>query len=224
MPRIRALKSLLLALLAIVLVGTLTAGCDAKEAEPPVAENNEIGLTVEGLNYSDTSVGPFYVNDQWAGNALSYAGGRSVATSIGLPKVWRAGLTVTISWSNDALYAKDPKALYSRVVEIPHYNGLQGGTFWVAFLPNDQIKVYASSVGPGHPKFPDKELINPRDYCLIRPACHDKYYPNERVPEMWEVTSPVRMSDPPTEGEKREAMKRIAEDAKEEQKKEAQKP
>lgn len=196
MQRIRALKTLLLALFAMLLVSTLTAGCDAKEAAPPVAENDEIGLTVEGLNYSDTSVGPFYVNDQWAGNALSYAGGRSVATSIGLPKVWHPGLTVTISWSNDALYAKDPKALYSRVVEIPRYGGFRGGSFWVAFLPNDQIKVYASQYAPGHPEFPDSELINPRQYCLIRPVCHDKFYPGERVPEAWE-TLPIALQPSP---------------------------
>ncbi len=196
---------------SVLLLSVLMTGCAPKDAPPAVVENDEIGLTVEGLNYSDTSVGPFYVNDQWAGNALSYAGGRSVATSIGLPKVWRAGLTVVISWSNDALYAKNPKALYSKVVEIPHYNDLQGGTFWVAFLPNDQIKVYASPVGPGHPKFPDRELINPREYCLIRPACHNKHYPQERVPELWEVYSPFRLSDPPTEQEKQEAMRQSPE-------------
>ncbi|ATA57282.1 hypothetical protein CKY39_31690 [Variovorax boronicumulans] len=211
MPKIRALKSLLLALWAIVLVGTLTTGCDAKEATPPAAEENEIGLQVEGLNYSGVPIGVFYVNDQWAGNVGMYAGGRSVATSIGLPKVWRPGLKVTIKWRNDVLYAKDPQGLYTHVLEIPPYGDMLQGSLWVAFLPNDQIQIYASNYGPGHLQFPNRDLINPRDYCLIRPACHDKYYPQARVPELWEVYSPFRLSDPPTEQERQEAMRQSPE-------------
>jgi len=211
MPKIRALKSLLLALWAIVLVGTLTTGCDAKEATPPAAEENEIGLQVEGLNYSGVPIGVFYVNDQWAGNVGMYAGGRSVATSIGLPKVWRPGLKVTIKWRNDVLYAKDPQGLYTHVLEIPPYGDMLQGSLWVAFLPNDQIQIYASNYGPGHLKFLNRDLINPRDYCLIRPACHDKYYPQARVPELWEVYSPFRLSDPPIEQERQEAMRQSPE-------------
>lgn len=196
MQRIPALKTLLFALFAMLLLGASIAGCDAKEAVQPVAEENEIGLQVEGLNYSGIPVGVFYVNDQWAGNVGTFAGGHSVATSIGLPSVWRPGLKVTIKWRNDLLYAKNPEGLYTTVVDVPQYSGFRGGSFWVAFLPNDQIKVYASQYAPGHPEFPNPELINPRQYCLIRPACHDKFYPGERVPEAWE-TLPIALQPPP---------------------------
>lgn len=201
MQRIRALKTLLLALFAMLLVSTLIAGCDAKDTSPPkvVAASEGIGLQVEGLNYSGIPIGVFYVNDQWAGNVSTYAGGGGTATAIGLPELWHPDLKVAIKWRNDVLYAKDPKGLYTNVVDIPRYEGLKGGVFWVAFLPNDQIKVFASQYAPGHPQFPDPELINPRQYCLIRPTCHDKFYPGERVPKAWE-TLPIALqpSPPPT--------------------------
>jgi hypothetical protein len=211
MQRIRALRTLLLALFVLLLVGASIAGCEAKEAAQPATEENEIGLQVEGLNYSGVPIGVFYVNDQWAGNVGMYAGGSSVATSIRLPKVWRPDLKVTIKWRNDMLYAKDPKGLYTQVMEVPQYGSMLQGNLWVAFLPNDQIQVYVSNYSPGHLKFPNRQLINPREYCLIRPACHDKYYPKERVPELWEVYSPFRLSEPPTALEKQEAMRQAPE-------------
>ena len=84
-------------LLAMLCVGTLTAGCDAKNKPPPAEVAREsIGLQVAGLNYSNVPIGVFYVNGQWAGNVGTYAGGRSTATAIGLPAIWHPGLEVTI--------------------------------------------------------------------------------------------------------------------------------
>ncbi|RZL61391.1 MAG: DUF3304 domain-containing protein [Variovorax sp.] len=179
-----------------LLLGLLMAGCNAEDAAPPVAEDNEIGLQVEGLNYSGVPIGVFYVNDRWGGNVSMYAGGGGTATAIGLPAIWAPDLKVTIKWRNDLLYDKDPQGLYTTVVPVPKYSGFRGGTFWVAFLPNDEIKVFASPYVPGHPKFPDPELINPRQYCLIRPVCRDKYFPGEPVPEPWE-TLPIALQPYP---------------------------
>jgi len=185
-------------LMAILCVGALTAGCDVKNKPSPAEVAREsIGLQVEGLNYSNIPIGVFYVNDQWAGNVGTYAGGRSTATAIGLPAIWHPGLEVTVKWRNDLLYAKEPEGLYTTVVEVPRYTGFQGGYFWVAFLPGDQIKVYASQYAPGHPQFPNPELINPRQYCLMRPACRDKFYPGERASEIWE-TLPIALQPWPS--------------------------
>lgn len=203
--------ALAFALFGVLFFGALAAGCDAGDVAPSGSEEKEIGLQVGGLNYSGVPIGVFYVNDQWAGNVGMYAGGSSVATSIGLPRVWHPGLKVTVKWRNDLLYAKEPEGLYTAVVDVPRYGDMQQGNLWVAFLPNDRIQIYASNYGPGHLKFPDRVLINPREYCLIRPACHNKHYPQERVPELWEVYSPFRLSDPPTEQEKQEAMRQSPE-------------
>lgn len=193
-PRMRPIN-LSVALFAVLLAGALTTGCDAKDATRSVAKE-EIGLAVEGLNYSGIPVGVFYVNDQWAGNVGTYAGGSGTASSIGLPRVWQPGLKVTIKWRDDLLYADQPEGLYTTVADVPRYAGIRGGYFWVAFLPCHQIKVFASQYAPGHPQFPDPELINPRQYCLLRPACHDKFYPEERVPEAWE-TLPIGLQPSP---------------------------
>jgi hypothetical protein len=198
-------------LIGTVVLCLLAAGCKPKEQTPSSQEGNEIGLTVMGLNYSGIPIGVFFVNDQWAGNAQTYAGGRSIATSIGVPKIWHPGLKVTIKWQNDELYKKDHDAMVTTEVPIPKYEPFLGGSFYVAFLPGDQIKVFASPVSPGHPDFPDPDLINPQDYCLIRPECHDEYYPGRRVPEEWEYRSPYRIMDPSNEKEKQEAIARLNE-------------
>jgi len=110
-PKPHSLKAKLLALL----VGTLAIGCDIKNAAQPVAESDEIGLTVEGLNYSGVPIGLFYVNDQWADNLSTYASGHGVATGIGLPHISHPGLKVTINGATTCCTPGSPRGFTPRL-------------------------------------------------------------------------------------------------------------
>jgi hypothetical protein len=64
-------------------------------------------------------------------------------------------LTVTVTWRNDTMYAKDPNSVASRVVAVEPYEYFSDGFLWVLFLPDDRIKVYASKWSPGFAGFPE---------------------------------------------------------------------
>lgn len=154
-------------LLALLLLPT---GC--QPAEPP--EEETIGLSLFGLNYTDVPVGVFYVNGSWGGSSSPYGAGLKTAGSVGLPAKWRPGITVTVKWRNDLMWEKDRESLVTSVVEIPPYGKIYSGYLLVAFLPGGVVKAYASGVGPGHADAPGG-LENPGQYCIKQPGCIEWY-------------------------------------------------
>lgn len=124
------------------------------------------GLNVSLLNYTDENIGPVYVNGEWAGGMGKHGGGTSIAGGAEVPDKWRADYKLKISWSDDALYREDPNRLYSRMVPLEPYAPRDGGFLWVAFFPNDVIKLYASAYGPGNPHWPGKKMA-PGIQCVV---------------------------------------------------------
>ncbi len=55
------------------------------------------------------------------------------------------------------LYAKDPKAMYRRVVTVDPYKPIEfsQGYLWIAFFPNGVIKTVVSNYGPTGVGFPN---------------------------------------------------------------------
>ncbi|GLX90426.1 hypothetical protein Pfra02_29940 [Pseudomonas fragi] len=141
----------------------------------PSQQDSEIGLSVSILNYTDQPLGVVYVNDSWAGGMLIHGGGNSFAGSASLPRKWRPGLTVRVDWRDDALYQKDRDALHSAVVPVSPYTGNYPSILFVAFFPNQEIKVFPSSMGPGHPEFPEG-LQRPETLCKANPICKEKFF------------------------------------------------
>ena len=141
----------------------------------PSTQDSEIGLSVSILNYTDQPLGVVYVNDNWAGGMLIHGGGNSFAGSASLPRKWRPGLTVRVDWQDDTLYQKDRNALHSAVVPVSPYTGNYPSILFVAFFPNQEIKVFPSSMGPGHPEFPEG-LQRPETLCKANPICKEKFF------------------------------------------------
>ncbi|KMN16094.1 hypothetical protein TU87_22495 [Pseudomonas weihenstephanensis] len=141
----------------------------------PSQQDSEIGLSVSILNYTDQPLGVVYVNDNWAGGMLIHGGGNSFAGSASLPRKWRPGLTVRVDWQDDTLYQKDRNALHSAVVPVSPYTGNYPSILFVAFFPNQEIKVFPSSMGPGHPEFPEG-LQRPETLCKANPICKEKFF------------------------------------------------
>ena len=141
----------------------------------PSTQDSEIGLSVSILNYTDQPLGVVYVNDSWAGGMLIHGGGNSFAGSASLPRKWRPGLTVRVDWQDDTLYQKDRNALHRAVVPVSPYTGNYPSILFVAFFPNQEIKVFPSSMGPGHPEFPEG-LQRPETLCKANPICKAKFF------------------------------------------------
>ncbi|AXV94645.1 DUF3304 domain-containing protein [Ralstonia nicotianae] len=169
--------------IALAFCVLVCAGCKPSQSPSQAAktaEEEDLGLKVQVLNYTDIPLGVVYVNGVWAGNMSSHAGGTSIAGAVGVPAKWRPGLTVEVEWQDDLLYAKDPNGLYKRQIPVEQYGVIHDGFLWLAFLPGDQVRAIPSNTSPGFPGFPDS-LKYPFDACMAEPACAAKFYP-ERVP------------------------------------------
>lgn len=167
--------------MALALCALLCAGCKPSQSQTAKAdEDDELGLTVQVLNYTDIPFGVVYVNGVWAGNMSSHAGGTSITGSIGVPAKWRPDLTVEVEWRDDLLYDKDPNGLYKAQVPVERYPDGDPASLWLAFLPDHKIRAIASRYTPNHPNFP-ANLKFPFDACMADAACATEFYP-ERIP------------------------------------------
>ena len=169
------------AAMVLALCAPLCAGCKPSQFKPAQpAANEDLGLQIRALNYTDIPLGVVYVNGVWHGATSSHAGGTSIAGSIGLPAKWHPGLTVEVEWQDDLLYDKDPNGLYKAQVPVQAYAEARPDVLWLAFLPGQPIKAIPSSWSPGFPGFPS-DLKFPFDACMADAACATKFYP-ERIP------------------------------------------
>ncbi|WP_042297819.1 DUF3304 domain-containing protein [Paraburkholderia bannensis] len=122
-----------------------------------VADGDALDLNINALNYTDVPIDRFYVNDVLGGVVRSrlHSSGIGTRCCVRLPARWHAGLTVTVEWRDALMYRKDPASTVSRVVPVEPYDFNSDGYVWVLFMPDDKIKVYASSWMPGFAGFPE---------------------------------------------------------------------
>lgn len=172
----RSMDAVALLLLLLALLGSVAAcsraGSDAsleaggKGEAVSQADDDMMSLKLNALNYTEIPIGRFYVDGTWGGNVPSRigSGGGRIICCVSLPNKWRPGLTVTVEWRNDEMFAKDPKSIAGRVVPVEKYEYFSDGFLWVLFLPEDRIKVYASQWMPGFPGFPEG-LQAPNEAC-----------------------------------------------------------
>jgi hypothetical protein len=129
---------------------------DAAAASAGKADDT-LDLKINALNYTDVAIGRLYVNDVLGGAARARrnGGASGMTCCVSLPARWRPGLTVTVDWRDDAMYARNPNALAHRVVPVERYEPFYDGSLWVLFISGDTIKAYASRWNPGSPGFPE---------------------------------------------------------------------
>ncbi|MDR2000887.1 MAG: DUF3304 domain-containing protein [Zoogloeaceae bacterium] len=183
------------ALLALALC--CMSGCD--RSEPAVPESDMVPLQVSVLNYTDHRVNNVDVDGSWAGSMGPHGGGGKFAGSSAVPRQWRPDFTVTIRWQDDEQYADPvwrsggPIRYHERILPVQPYQKAADGQMaflWVAFFPNDVIKLYPTWVGPDHPDFPDG-LIDPSLACARKFPGDKKCFsrpPSEWIMEQQEET------------------------------------
>jgi hypothetical protein len=122
-----------------------------------VKADDTLDLKINALNYTDVPINRFYVNDVLGGLVRARLGssGIGIRCCVSLPAKWHPGLTVTVEWRDDIMEQKDHVATVNRVVPVEPYESFYDGFLWVLFMPDNKIKVYASSWGPGFAGFPE---------------------------------------------------------------------
>jgi hypothetical protein len=134
------------ALLALAL-----AACAPKQPDPDAT----FGSSVTAMDHdpSDTFVRNVFVDGTWVGEGGR--GGKTVLGGISLPYRWRPGLTAVVRWERCEPYGKNCRWT-EKVVPIHKYERV-GGT-WLHLLPDNEVLIIPSMVGPGHPAYPGPDL------------------------------------------------------------------
>ncbi|SOZ51285.1 conserved exported hypothetical protein [Cupriavidus taiwanensis] len=138
------------------------AACSKSEAPQASAVEEDDGMlggAIGVLNYTDVPIGVVYVDGQWAGGMVANAGGTKWAGSASVPKHWDPNFKVTIKWSDDELYARDKKALYTKEVPVEKYSPEDAAFLYVAFFPNNEVKLYLTRWLPGAGQTPTSSRI-----------------------------------------------------------------
>lgn len=156
-------------LLSWALLGVLLLTACSKESP----KNEASSSSISGYNYTSEGIQEFFVNGTWSGG-ISIGGGGATVCCVNLPDKWTPDLRVTIEWERSDCGERGPTN--TRCPPLPagfeagqtpppwHYKKLKkevpiepfekGDTIQVFFLPNDDLKIYVSSLGPGHQDHP----------------------------------------------------------------------
>jgi hypothetical protein len=140
---------------------TLTAcGEKKKEAEGSAS-------SISGYNYTIEGIQEFYVNGAWGGNLGIGDGGGTNVCCIMLPRKWTPGLSATVEWRRTDCRGDRkkrcprgvggegwPHESLKKTVPIEPYD--RPYELYVAFLPNDEVKLYVTPISPEDPAHPLK--------------------------------------------------------------------
>ncbi len=154
-------------LLCWALFAVLLTACSKA---PP--KNEASSSSIAGYNYTSEGIQEFFVNGAWGGG-ISIGGGGATVCCVNLTEKWSPELKVTIEWErsdcgergpgsarcpipeNETALSPPVKWQYKKFQkEVPLEPFEKSDTVQVFFLPNDEVKVFVSSLGPGHPEHP----------------------------------------------------------------------
>ena len=130
---------------------------------------------ISGYNYSNEGIQIFYVNGAWGGALGIGEGGGGEVCCVTLPVQWAPGLSATVEWERSDCGLGGPgnercpsfkhlevgnkipdwkmKTL-KKVIAIEPYE--KGATVQVMFLPDDEVKIFVSSLMATHADHPSR--------------------------------------------------------------------
>lgn len=115
------------------------------------SEANKASIELSGLNYTNAWITAFSV-DSYGGHGISpNGGGGAFVCCVTIPRKWRAGMKVTVRWTENE---RIPDSWKERVVDVPEYTNQDIGAFAVHFYPDDTVKVLVTAKTEGHPNYP----------------------------------------------------------------------
>lgn len=112
---------------------------------------NNASIELAGLNYTDIGIAGFSVDDYGGHGIEPNGGGGAFVCCVNIPRKWRAGMKVTVRWSEDGLV---PGPMKERIVDVPEYTKQDIGAFAVHFYPGDIVKVLVTAKTARHPAYP----------------------------------------------------------------------
>lgn len=146
--------------IAATLIAMLVAGC---------ADRDKVTMSYIGVNHTETYIATLYINGQGGVMNVFPMGGGGVVCCVTLPRRWKPGLTVKITWQEGGHWLRDAQGRIvvrdgsqvfiegpwkERTVEVQPYTEKDlGAGLHIHFLPGDQVLVKVSSVYPEHESY-----------------------------------------------------------------------
>lgn len=138
---------------------SLLTACGADEQKaPPEPEN--IGISINGLNYTNVGIPNFYVNGVWGGNLSAYDGGGGLVGGGSIPRIWSPNYKVKVTW----YYGDAPDVKRTAEVTMPKYTDDQMGYLLVAFLPGEKVEVFTTMRPITDPAYPGSIRMTPGQF------------------------------------------------------------
>lgn len=140
--------------LAALLIIAMLGACERRKT---------IHTDVGTFNFTDHVITSAWINNAWVGNVRTKEGGGSVCC-VALPRVYQPGYTITVDWERYDCISSISECFYKyksgewpiktlqKTLTIPPYTDKSAGELQLVFLPGDEIRVYASMLGLGHPQ------------------------------------------------------------------------
>ncbi|WP_454762999.1 DUF3304 domain-containing protein [Cupriavidus campinensis] len=147
----------LVAALAVLLI----SACAGSGLSTRDDDKSYFKASIGQVNHTDQYLYGFRVNGAFGANANAYGGGGPSTCCVRLPRVYRPGLTVDITYDLLINDGKDDNWKTKTAVPVEPYS--EPGSLYVHFFPNDQIRVVVSKPGPRSSKHPIPRPINPDD-------------------------------------------------------------
>lgn len=152
--------------ISLILLACFLQAC--KPADEASSKPEGSPASISGYNYTIEGIQEFSVNGQWGGNLGIGDGGGSNVCCVMLPKKWQPGLTAEVEWRRSDCGFRDPEnercpsdinkewhfKTLKKTVPIDFYDRPYG--IYVAFLPNDEVKIYVTLAGLDNPEHPAK--------------------------------------------------------------------
>jgi hypothetical protein len=115
------------------------------------SDTSDANIDLSGVNYTDSGISDFSVDGYHGGGIYPNGGGGSFVCCVTVPRKWRAGMKVTVRWTEDE---RLPGSWKERVVDVPEYTKQDVGAFVVHFFPGNIVKVLVTTKIVGHPDYP----------------------------------------------------------------------
>lgn len=148
---------MLLRIVPVLFSSLLFAGCAGSSGISTDRSDRFVYATIGGVNHTDMYMDWFSIDGHGGANVDAY-GITSGVCCVGVPRVYRPGLTVNVEWQ--ARDKNDKPIRKSKVVEVEPYT--EAGTIYAHIFPNDVVRVVvAARYGPGNPNHPIPLTVNP---------------------------------------------------------------
>jgi len=137
----------------------LLTGCASGGGISTDRSDRFVYASVGGVNHTNRFVYEFSIDGTPGHNMRAYGSANAGTCCVGVPRVYRPGMKVTVSWN---MPEGRQDVIKTKLVEVEPYT--EAGTIYAHFFPDDVVRVVVSARnGPHNPDHPIPYPVDPNE-------------------------------------------------------------